>query len=76
MNENGLNPALLLALVSMEMPFGKYKGRLLCDLPAFYLEWFKRKGFPNGKLGVLLETMYEIRLNGLEDLLKPLRASS
>ena len=56
------------------MPFGKYKGKVLCDLPVSYLEWFKRKGgFPNGKLGILLETIYEIKLNGLEDLLKPLQ---
>ncbi len=55
------------------MPFGKYKDRLICDLPVEYLEWFQRKGFPKGKLGMLLQTMYEIRLNGLEDLLKPLK---
>lgn len=67
------NPQLLLDLVEMKMPFGKYKGRVLCDLPVSYLEWFARKGFPSGKLGMLLETMYEIKLNGLEDLLKPLR---
>lgn len=65
--------ALLQQLVSMEMPFGKYKGRILCDLPEPYLVWFKQKGFPKGKLGILLETLYEIKLNGLEDLLKPLR---
>ena len=64
---------LLMQLVSMKMPFGKYKGRILCDLPEPYLVWFKQKGFPNGKLGVLLETIYEIKLNGLEDILKPLR---
>ena len=64
---------LLLQLVKMEMPFGKYKGTILCNLPVSYLEWFKRKGFPNGKLGVLLETMYEIKLNGLEQLLNPLK---
>jgi uncharacterized protein (DUF3820 family) len=67
-------PELLLQLVQMTMPFGKYKNRLLCDLPVFYLEWFKRKGFPAGKLGVLLETMYEIRLNDLEHLLEPLKS--
>jgi hypothetical protein len=67
------NPQLLLELVSMPMPFGKYKGVTLCNLPVSYLEWFQRKGFPTGKLGVLLETMYEIKLNGLEDLLKPLK---
>ncbi|WP_018342238.1 DUF3820 family protein [Cytophaga aurantiaca] len=67
------NPQLLLELVTMPMPFGKYKGITLCNLPVSYLEWFQRKGFPTGKLGVLLETMYEIKLNGLEDLLKPLK---
>ena len=57
----------------MEMPFGKYKGLILCDLPVSYLEWFNRKGFPKGKLGVLLQTIYEVKLNGLEYLLKPLK---
>ena len=60
-------------LVTTKMPFGKYKDVILCDLPISYLEWFKREGFPKGKLGMLLSTMYEIRLNGLMDLLKPLR---
>ena len=69
----GPNPQLLLDLVKMEMPFGRYKGYLLCNLPVSYLEWFNRKGFPAGKLGVLLQTIYEIKLNGLEDLLKPLK---
>ena len=55
------------------MPFGKYNGRLLCDLPVSYLEWFAAKGWPSGKLGQQLATIYEIKLNGLEDLLKPLR---
>ena len=64
---------LLLLLVTMRMPFGKYKNTILCDLPVFYLEWFQRKGFPDGKLGILLQTMYEIKLNGLEGLLKPLK---
>jgi hypothetical protein len=65
----------LLDLVKMKMPFGKYKDVQICDLPVSYLEWFKRKGFPKGKLGMLLETMYEIKLNGLESLLKPLRTN-
>lgn len=64
---------ILLDLVTMKMPFGKYKDRILCDLPEFYLTWFKRKGFPKGKLGILLETLYEIKLNGLEYLFEPLR---
>lgn len=67
------DPQLLLQLVSMKMPFGKYKGTVLCDLPMFYLEWFQRKGFPKGKLGMLLQTIYEIKLNGLEELLEPLK---
>lgn len=72
-NAGGLNPELLLQLVQMKMPFGKYKDVLLCNLPVSYLEWFQRKGFPKGKLGMLLQTLYEIRLNGLEYLLEPLK---
>ncbi|MEI8058984.1 MAG: DUF3820 family protein [Ferruginibacter sp.] len=71
--ENSTNGELLLQLVKMEMPFGKYKGTVLCNLPVSYLEWFNRKGFPKGKLGVLLQTLYEIKLNGLEYLLQPLK---
>lgn len=69
------DPKILLELVQMKMPFGKYKDRLLCDLPVSYLEWFQQKGFPKGKLGILLETLYVIKLNGLEYLLKPLKRS-
>jgi len=68
-----MNPELLLELVRMKMPFGKYKDVLLCNLPVSYLEWFQRKGFPEGKLGMLLNTVYEIKLNGLEYLLEPLK---
>lgn len=71
--QNGGDPKLLLELVKMRMPFGKYKDTLICNLPEFYLLWFKQKGFPKGKLGMLLETMLEIRINGLEDLLTPLK---
>ncbi len=67
------NGELLQQLVTMKMPFGKYKDTVLCDLPVFYLEWFQRKGFPKGKLGVLLATMYEIKVNGLDYLLQPLK---
>ena len=60
-------------LVTVKMPYGKFKGRLLCDLPESYLVWYKQKGMPKGNLGMLLETLYEIKLNGLEYLLKPLK---
>jgi uncharacterized protein (DUF3820 family) len=69
----GPDPQILKDLVTMKMPFGKYKGRVLCDLPVHYLEWFASEGFPNGKLGMLLSTIFEIKINGLEDLLKPLK---
>lgn len=65
--------SILLQIVTMPMPFGKFKGTILCNLPVSYLEWFQRKGFPAGKLGVLLQTLYEIKLNGLEYLLEPLK---
>lgn len=69
----GPDPEILIELVATPMPFGKYKGWKICDLPESYLVWFKQKGFPAGRLGMLLETMYEIKLNGLEYLLKPLK---
>ena len=67
------NPQLLMELVTMRMPFGKYKDTVLCNLPVSYLEWFHREGWPKGKLGMLLATIYEIKLNGLEKLLEPLK---
>jgi uncharacterized protein len=63
----------LLKLVTMEMPFGKYKGRVIADLPGNYLHWFAREGFPKGEIGRLLHLMSEIDHNGLKDLLRPLR---
>jgi uncharacterized protein (DUF3820 family) len=60
---------LLMEIVSMKMPFGKYKGTVLRYLPVSYLEWFQQKGFPKGRLGMILETLYEIKINGLEPLL-------
>lgn len=65
--------ALFEALVTTKMPFGKYKGTVICNLPEAYLLWFRQQGFPKGKLGMLLATCYEIKLNGLEYLLAPLR---
>ena len=73
MQEPVPDPGLLMQLVQMKMPFGKYKDQLLCNLPVAYLEWFSQKGFPKGRLGMLLQTLYEIRLNGLGHLLEPLK---
>lgn len=67
------NSDILVSLVRMKMPFGKYKGTTLCNLPVSYLEWFYREGFPEGKLGMQLATIYEIKINGLEYLLEPLK---
>ena len=60
----------LLELAQTRMPFGKYKDRLLVDLPEPYLVWFKQKGFPKGKLGKMLEQMLEIKINGLEYIIR------
>ena len=68
-NIQGPDPQMLLDLVKVKMPFGRFKNVILCDLPVSYLEWFLRKdGFPEGKLGQQLATVYEIKLNGLEEI--------
>ena len=69
----GLNPEILLEICSARMPFGKYKDTVIADLPINYLEWFHREGMPKGKLGMQLSTIYEIKINGLMDLLTPIR---
>ena len=71
-----MNPQILKDLVTMQMPFGKYKGRIICDLPESYLIWFHKEGFPPGKLGEMIATLYEIKLNGLEYLLQQLKNSN
>jgi uncharacterized protein (DUF3820 family) len=68
-----MNPEDLKTLVTLAMPFGKYKGRVIADLPGHYLNWFAREGFPNGELGRLLALMQEIDHNGLKSILDPLR---
>jgi uncharacterized protein len=68
-----MNTEDLEKLVTWRMPFGKYQGRLLADLPGNYLHWFARQGFPEGELGRLLNIMREIDHNGLSELLNPLR---
>ena len=71
-----MNSEHLQLLVSYTMPFGKYKGRLIADLPGNYLNWFAREGFPSGQLGALLALMHELDHNGLSSLLDPLRKPS
>ncbi|MCC3218073.1 DUF3820 family protein [Chryseobacterium sp. X308] len=71
----GLNPEILKEICVMKMPFGKYEGTVLVDLPISYLEWFNKNGMPKGKLGMQLSTVYEIKLNGLMDLLTPIRSA-
>lgn len=68
-----LKTDILLQLKTAKMPYGKYEGRVLKDIPTYYLEWMAReKKFPNGKLGMQLHTLYEIKINGLEKLLDKL----
>lgn len=71
--EDGINLEIIKEICVVKMPFGKYEGTILADLPISYLEWFYRKGMPKGKLGMQLSTIYEIKLNGLMDLLIPIR---
>ena len=68
-----MKPEDLERLVTLEMPFGKYKGHVIADLPGNYLHWFAREGFPPGEIGRLLALMREIDHNGLSELLTPLR---
>ncbi len=63
----------LLELLQYKMPFGKYKGRFIIDLPEYYISWFNEKGFPEGKLGELLALAFEIKLNGLESMVKSIK---
>ncbi|HPJ67039.1 MAG TPA: DUF3820 family protein [Desulfobacteraceae bacterium] len=73
MEEAIANPEVLLKIAKSRMPFGKYRGRLLIDLPEPYVVWFSKKGFPEGELGRMLGIVYEVKVNGLEYLFKPLR---
>jgi len=67
-----LDPEFLVKTGNMRMPFGKYKGRYLVDMPEAYFGWFALKGFPEGELGLMLQLVHEIKINGLEKLIRPL----
>tara|TARA_R110001583_G_scaffold43509_2_gene138439 strand:- start:39 stop:254 length:216 start_codon:yes stop_codon:yes gene_type:complete len=67
------DPSALLALARHKMPFGKYKGRLLIDLPEPYVIWFSQQGFPAGALGDQMRLLHVIKVNGLEPLVEPLK---
>jgi uncharacterized protein (DUF3820 family) len=69
----GFDTAALIKLAHAKMPFGKYEGRYLSDLPEHYLVWYHTKGFPQGVLGRQLQTMYELKVNGLEGMLRQIR---
>lgn len=69
------NRSYLIDLAKAKMPFGKYKDRYLVDIPEAYYVWFNNKGFPNGKLGQQLQAMYEIKINGLEGLIRNIQKS-
>ena len=71
-----MNEQLLLEAINQTMPFGKYRGRKLLELPEPYLVWFHNQGFPSGKLGEQLALMHEVKVNGLETLLYPLLKSA
>ena len=73
MKEEKPDSEVLLKIVTTQMPFGKFKGRLLIDLPEPYLIWLANKGFPQGNLGNMLSIVYEVKINGLEYLFKPLK---
>lgn len=68
-----MNSEFLIQLVQAKMPFGKYKDWFITDIPVHYLEWYQKKGFPEGKLGQNLSTMYEIKINGIEEVLTPIK---
>ena len=68
-----MSPEILRQIITTPMPYGKYKGVMISDLPVYYLEWFSAQGFPNGKLGMLLATVFEIKTNGLQEIIDKLK---
>lgn len=68
-----MNNEILKEIITTLMPYGKYKGTIIADLPIYYLEWFSTQGFPKGKLGMLLSTVFEIKTNGLQEIIDNLK---
>ena len=68
-----MNNQILKEIITTPMPYGKYKGTIIADLPIYYLEWFSTQGFPKGKLGMLLSTVFEIKTNGLQEIIDNLK---
>lgn len=73
MQQPGFDQKFLIKLAHTKMPFGKYKGRYLIDLPEHYIVWYKTKGFPEGSLGKMMNEVYELKLNGLEHLIRTIQ---
>lgn len=73
MNKYNDNEIKLIELAHTKMPFGKFEGRYLVDLPEHYMVWYHNKGFPKGKIGEQLQLIYEIKLNGLEEMIRNIR---
>lgn len=69
-----MNPDILKEIITTPMPYGKYKGVMIAYLPSHYLEWFSTQGFPKGKLGMLLATTFEIKTNGLQEIIDNLKS--
>ncbi len=67
------NKQFLIKLAQTKMPYGKYKGRFMIDLPEYYVVWYRNKGFPKGQIGEMLATVYELKLNGLEDFVRNIK---
>lgn len=63
----------LIKLANTKMPYGKYKGRFMIDLPEYYVVWYRNKGFPKGQIGEMLATVYELKVNGLEELVRTIQ---
>lgn len=68
-----MSTEILQEIITTPMPYGKYKGIIIADLPVYYLEWFSAQGFPKGKLGMLLATVFEIKTNGLQEIIDNLK---